>query len=272
MTGGEGPLVPPKLNVVVPFTRLWVVDSFLAMFDQIDFGSPKEVNVLFYNDTDDRELTTRLVAWAKANEVKFGRTRVFTSGLPKLDEWGSYEHIVKRRERIIAMRKTCAELLLDYVEYSFFLEDDTFVDRDAFQRLFSSIKDNPEVGLVSGVEANRHAFPCLGLWHIEPLEDPQVVKTAQYRTGGIQELDGTGMYCFITRTALYKAADFRYESECLGPDNCFGWDLRKQGLKVLVDWRVICAHKTELGDPLYPGPDAQQIVWRKEGEDWAVQY
>lgn len=264
------PLVEmPRAYAVVPFTRLWMVNEFLEMFGKIDFGDSSEVALLFYNDTDDVFIQTILTFWLEHNSDKFAGAQVWFTNEPKLDENGDYNHILKRRNRIIEMRQKCAELMLPS-EYAFFLEDDTLVKPDAYQKLLGAIVGDPKVAIVSGVEMNRHAYPILGLWHIQPVHDPQTIQTARYQAKGITEVDGAGMYCYVTRTALYKKANFRFEAECLGPDNCYGWDLRKEGWKVLVDWSVKCAHRVQNKGSIMPSAKAKQATWKKQDDVWAL--
>lgn len=253
------------LSIFVPFTRLWLVDEFLDNFDKIDnVVSPSNTELVFFNDTDSIELDEKLLAYFEKRKDKFGGMTLYTSGKPLLDELGDNNHIKKRRQRIVDMKNKSRELIGDSY-YIFCLEDDTFVEPHAIGRLMRLCRGN--VGLASGVEMSRWGYKIIGAWEIEPIEDPTKVTSVPFKETGLQNVDSTGWYCYITKTRLYKEATYHFDAECLGPDVCYGWDLRKQGWEVLINWDNKCYHKSHWGD-FYPSKDAKVVTYTKTNEVW----
>lgn len=243
-----------KYSVFVAFSRLWLADDFLRMFDALDI--PKDVTeVCFYNDTEDQALYDKLHSWMNNNHGKWVAVKLFTSNAPRVREYD----VPERRDRIVTMKKNSVQMIGDS-EYVFCLEDDTFVEPDTFKRLLGLIEDKPGVGVVSGVEVGRWNIPVYGVWKIDPLDKPTKVSTMPHKDSGIQEVDGLGWYCYITPTKLYKEADYHYEAECIGPDVAFTLDLRRRGYKALADWSIKCKHVSRHGI-LEPNSEVKVAEW-----------
>ncbi len=260
------PISKCETSIFVPFTRPRIVDDFLAMFEKIDIDWAT-TEIIFYNDTDSEELRDKLAGFAKSHE--FCRLSLPMSHQPSLDELGDQNHANRRRERVIAMRHKAQEFIGD-TKYLFCLEDDTFVPPQAFKRLRALLDADPQVGLASGVEAGRWAYKHIGAWHMEPVDEPQRVSSLPYQEEGITEAEGTGMYCYVTYTDLYKEATFRNEAEPLGPDVLYGLDLRRKGHKVLVDWSVACEHRSVNGS-LMPKDATEVVAYCKRDGAWVLE-
>jgi hypothetical protein len=175
--------------------------------------------------------------------------------------------MARRRNRIVEMKRNSINIIGNS-EYVFGLEDDALVPTDAFSRLLGHIDNKSSVGIASGVQMGRWRTQMVGVWKIEPVIEPRIVRTVPFNGG--DEADGVGWYCYVTRTNLYKRANYRYEAECLGPDVCYAWDLRKQGYKVAIDWSVICPHVTQYGIFIPREDNTETIEWVKEGDSWNV--
>ena len=253
---------PLLTSIVIPFTREWVVDDFLAMFEKIDFGLKTAIELIFYNDSDNIKLQEKLLKWITVNGDAFGAHKIYMSGNPLLPEAGDGHNVTMRRERIVEMKRNTAKLVGNSF-FVFCLEDDTFVAPDTYKKLLRHIQ-KPNVGLASGVELGRWAYSVIGAWSITPLEDPETVETIPYCKSGIQEVSATGWYCYITKTNLYKKAEYRFEAECFGPDVCYGWDVSRSGREVLVDWSIVCEHRQVNGDSLYPNSRALVVSYFKD--------
>lgn len=252
----------PKYSIFVPFTRGWFVDDFLLNFQRM-VVTWENAEVVFINDSANLELQEKLLAWLQKYKDNVDGAKLYTTNMPAL---GEHDLVSMRRERIVRIKQLSTELIGDSL-YTFCLEDDTIAPLDALARLENAMQSDERVGLASGIQVGRWADPIIGAWQIEPLHEPTTVRTVPYRGMGWQPVDGTGWYCYLTRTELYKAADYRFEADCLGPDVCYGWDLRRQGYKVLVDWEVPCAHVTQSGS-IYPDKDVRVCTWHKEGSSW----
>lgn len=255
-------------SIFVPFTRLWACDDFLKMFNKIDLDC-LETEVIFFNDTHDLVLQDKLQKYVRIHKRLFGDMRLEMSGMTKLGESGDLNHANKRRGRIIQMRYRAQELISD-TQYLFCLEDDTFVPPTAFRRLRSLLDAESSTTLVSGVECGRWAYKHIGAWHIDPLDNPQKISSLPYQLHGTSYADGTGMFCYMTYTDLYKRAQFRNEAEPLGPDVCYGLDLRRKGYTIVVDWETPCEHKSIFGNRL--AKDASEVVtYHKQGDAWSAE-
>jgi hypothetical protein len=265
------PARPLVTSVFIPFTREWAVRDFLKMLGDIEFGVRSSVELVFYNDTADPELQNVLSKWLIENCGEFAGAKLYQSNNQRLPEVGDVHLATMRRERIVEMKKKSKELIGDSF-FVFCLEDDTFVAPDAYMRLYSHMK-NTKVGIASGVEMGRWAYPMIGAWNITPLNDPIKVETVPYRTGGVQRVTSPGWYCYMTKTNLYKKADYRFEAECLGPDVCYGWDVSKLGQEALIDWDVKCDHRQPDGSSIWPGDGARVLTYERDAVGaWAVNF
>lgn len=254
----------PEYTLFVPFTRLWFVDRFLLNLERMEL--PWEaVDVLFYNDTNNAELQSKLLSWLERFKPILNGARIYQSGNPPL---GEFDVMQARRDRIVRVKQHSAKLIGNS-KYVFCLEDDTIAPTDALERLEHYFLADPLTAVASGVQVGRWAYRIIGAWEISPLLDPTNVRTVAYQGTGAQEVDGTGWFCYLTTTQLYKATKYRYEAECLGPDVCYGWDLKKNGYKVFLDWDVSCAH-VAIDQTFYPDNSVGVAEWRKTDGIWTV--
>lgn len=251
----------PKYSLFVPFTRLWAVDRFLLNLTYLEMDW-KRTEVIFYNDTRDYELQQRLEDWGNKFKPIVAGAYVYMSEQPAL---GEHDLIGTRRNRILKMKQQSTELIGNS-QYVFCLEDDTICPPDAFTRLQKPFQDK-NTGLVSGVQVGRWKYRIIGAWDITPLHNPTTVQTVPYGGTGLQAVSGTGWYCYLTQTELYKSADYRSEAECLGLDVCYGLDLARQGRGVYIDWNVPCAHITQ-SETLFPDSTTTMATWVKAENGW----
>lgn len=255
----------PVYSLFVPFVRYWCVQRFLVSLLTMDLPR-QSMEIVFFNDTRDVLLQQILHNWLLQHGQDFNGATLYQSGREIPNEFD----IAYRRTRICVMKEKSKELIANS-KYIFGLEDDTIAPPNAFTRLLEHITANSSCAVVSGVEVGRHTIPFIGVWTIEPLEDPIKISSVPYMSKGTQEVDGCGWYCYITPTDLYKQAHYRYEAECLGPDVVYAWDQRRAGYKVLVDWNVLCNHMMENGKWLIPSNNTAQIVWDKYNNDWILE-
>lgn len=154
----------------------------------------------------------------------------------------TYDHSpAPRRQRIAEVKEISKDLIGDS-QYVFGLEDDTLCPPNALTRLVKFMDAVPEAGMIEGVEVNRWGFKVLGAWKVDDVHNPTKIGTIPFKAGGYDEIDGGGMYCYLTPTKLYKMAEYHNEQSPFGVDVNYGLDLRKQGLKCFIDWAVKCEH------------------------------
>jgi hypothetical protein len=252
----------PLYTLFVPFTRLWFVDNFLFNLERMSLNWTY-TEVVFYNDTNDKELQKKLVDWCVKLKPILGGAKVYMSNKKAPGEWDS---VTTRRDRIVAMKEYSKELIGNS-EMVLCLEDDTIAPANTLDMLEHYMKGYPDVGMASGVQVGRWAYRVIGAWDITPIDNPTHVCTVPFRGAGAQFVDGVGWYCYLTTTELYKAATYRYEAECLGPDVCFAWDLRKQGYKVIIDWDVKTAH-VATDRTFYPDQFVKTEHWDLIDDSW----
>lgn len=254
----------PTYSLFIPFTREWMVEDFLNSLDGMKVPL-SETEFVFYNDTDNRSLQWILTDYLNEKLPYINGAKVYMSGNRAPTEID----VNIRRERIVAMKNKSKDLIADS-KFVFCLEDDTFVsDPDALSKLITQISSDETIGFVSGVERGRWGFGIIGAWKMDDYTNPSWVSTLPYKETGIEEVDGAGWYFYVTRTPLYKQADYRFEAECLGPDVCYVMDVRRQGYRCLVDWSIPCGHRHG-SITLYPAHDCIVVEWAKTDNGWAI--
>lgn len=158
-------------------------------------------------------------------------TKPTTSNIPRL------------RNRIAEVRNQTKELIGD-TDFVFSFEDDSEVPKSALVKLLEDHEKlfvREEVGVVSGVQVGRHSRKILGAWHADDFIFPSELTTLSTKEKGLVEVDGTGFFCFLTPTSLYKSIRFGWK-EPVGPDVWYGLRLRERGYANYVDTTVICPH------------------------------
>ena len=254
----------PVFSVFIPFTRLWVVERFLLSLEAMELDKPN-TELIFYNDTRDEALQKALEEWLQTFGQDFNGAGLYQSGKQLPNEFD----VAYRRERICAMKENSKTLLSDS-SYVFCLEDDTIAPPNSFKKLLKLISSDNNLAVVSGVEVGRWAIPTIGAGELDSLEDPQRYATVPYRASGVQNVDTCGWYCYMTPTALYKAAHYRQASEVLGPCETYTWDQRRAGYEALIDWELPCEHILEDGTSLIPNENNDTVIWNKTGSGWIM--
>ena len=228
----------PIYSLFLPITRKWFFDTFIRSIHDIDLPKNR-VEVIFYLDTNDKELEQMVLLQAKIMALNgFNGVGIFTSGKDQPGEYGQRD---ERRKRIIEMREKTKEIIKG--QYIFSVEDDTIVPRYAFKKLSKIIETGSNVGFVTGAEVGRWGIECVGAYQFTEEKGKLVAFKSLMPSEGVQSIDAGGMYCYIARTDLYKKIKFRNESE-LGPDMLFVLDIKKTH-NAFIDWSVKCEHHTK---------------------------
>lgn len=270
----KSPNQPLINSIFIPFTRdIMRVGPFIMMLQTLEIDFPPLTEMVFYNDTDDQQVQDYLIDYLKGTWR--GPAKIYMSGLPRLDEAGDQTHANRRRDRIVEMR-TKAKEMIGNSAFLFLLEDDTFVSTDSLMKIKDNLLAEHDLALVSGVETGRWAYKHIGAWNCDRDRDGEIESVKSLRYGPkmaevdyLQHCDGTGMYCMVTYTDLYKAATFRNEAMPLGPDMNYGFDLRKQGYRVAVNWGVECEHQSIFGTFL-PEDSTDVVAYQKRDGVWSL--
>ena len=258
----------PKISIFVPFTRERLVDEFLEMFDGLELPHA-DCELVFYCDSNSSQLRTTLKQYVYDNSEKYNGAVIYHSGNNPPEEASAYT----RRQRITAMKEHSKLFISDSSKYVFSLEDDTFpLDKNCFYTLCDTAKKS-NVGYVSGVEPGRWGFKVIGGWRGDDINNLKRFGTIPYMPPetGIEEIDGGGFYCYITRTDLYKSIKYSFSADCFGPDVSYVLDVRRLGYKAYIDWSVVCAHKT-YNTALLPDSNCVVAEWFKNDRNhWELQ-
>lgn len=260
-----------KIMCVVPVTRYWALNHLGESLKKLQVPDDVELTYYFYVDSPDPRIKNGLHYWTEQLPQVCA---VQYSGNPE----PSSTRIALRRERIVAMHKALASVVAgSSVDYVFGIEDDTILPEYALSRLWRFIKGKANVGLVQGVQCGRWGYKMVGAWRVDDINDPSIVLTMPYiavnrEHSFMEQIDGGGMYCYLTPARLFAEADYRVEGVCLGVDMLYGLDLRRQGYENYIDWSVVCPHN-DFGVLITPdsGKPMEQLIYRKNGDEWDME-
>lgn len=160
----------------------------------------------------------------------------------------NYDHTVPgsiplRRKRIAEVHNESKEIIsaMDG-QFVLGLEDDTVFTNLCVERLYRPFTENKKVGFVSAYEAGRWHNKIIGIWGFDHPQSPTQCWT-ELPGKDYQEIDGAGMYCYLTPTDLYMEHDYYSEDwQPWGPDVNYGLWLRQKGFDNYVDWSQPCGH------------------------------
>lgn len=221
-----------KISIVVPISRPHFVDLVkenLSKLAKSDYEC--ELVVLVDNP--------------RIGELSFeGFNRVTIERIPPVPKIPS-GNTTKIRNRIAEIRNVSRETVGD-TDFVFSFEDDTVLPKQALTTLvksFNKLAESTEVGLVSGVQVGRHGARIIGAFRADSLQFPEEFTTiGKEELRSTVEVDGAGMYCYLTTTKLYKEAKYGWE-EPVGPDIWYGMLLRLKGLRNFLIPEVTCGHR-----------------------------
>lgn len=152
--------------------------------------------------------------------------------------------IPDRRRHITNIHNQFKEILVDS-DWLFSIEDDGILPIDALAKLAKFVKNNKDVGMITGVELGRWGVPYVGAWRVDDVSNAREVISVENKSTEplIEKIDACGLYCALINTQYYKQHDF-YTYNGLGPDVNLGLFLRQQGLENYIDWSIHVTHLT----------------------------
>lgn len=150
--------------------------------------------------------------------------------------------IPDRRRHIMNIHNQVRELIEDF-DWVFSVEDDGVLPTDALEKLLKRARYYKNVGMVTGVELGRWGTPYVGAWVVNDVNDTTKISSLENKSsvGGVQKIDGCGLYCALIRADLYKEHEFRIDNG-LGPDVNLGLFLRQRGFNNYIDWSIHVVH------------------------------
>lgn len=259
------PTIDPKHTLFIAWTRISFVEQMLNNINGLVLPY-KDTEIVFYVDTDNKELWQRLYNWAVLNQFVYNGICMIKSGNQAPENYSP----IPRRERIIKMKEDSKQYI-SASEYVFCIEDDTKVPYLAFPTMLRHFKRR-NVGFVQGVQMGRWGLNVLGAWKLDYLDDPTTIETMPFK-GEWVDIDGGGMFCYLTPVELYKSHKYYYwTAEPGGPDATYGFELRKKGYRCIMDFRLLCDHYTDQGI-LIPTPHNIMVAkWHKRGSQWVADH
>ena len=139
-----------------------------------------------------------------------------------------------------------------YTDTFFQIEDDTITPPDTFKRLYKLLMADSKVGFVTAIETGRNSrnyVPTRVGVHKIIMKKGRLIKRDSYdpNTKGVQEIDSSGVYCFVARTRAYKSGFIDYEApqkafSLFAMDNVLTYNMKRHGWKLLADFGCWCGH------------------------------
>lgn len=257
---------PEKVVIICPVTRLAVKKLFYELDALI--CDRANTRLVLYVDTGNPTILD-ICNQYKQYQGNFEEIVVEKSG----NETVPHFKISRRRDRIAQGKEDCKKFIGD-ADYVMGIEDDCRIPKDAMQRLLGHIQKK-DVGFVQGVQVGRWYTKYIGAWKFDNLYNPSRIYSLPYRDAWskwlpkhLEDIDGGGFYCYMTKASLYKDADYKWKDP-LGPDVWYGVGLRKKGYKCLMDWGLVIGHDT--GEILYPDDKVKQVVYNKDKKGWSLE-
>lgn len=223
-----------KITTVLPVSRTQYLDRVLDSLQNQTY-LPHNLVVVF-DGHDSEYLTVR---------NKIVQLEGFDEKLVVLSNSLEQAHSIPDRRRHIAnIHNQMGELIAD-CDWVFAIEDDGILPPDALEKLVKNAEKLEDVGVVSGVELGRWGIPYVGAWRVDDVFEPKKVYSLDNKAleGGVEELDGCGMFCALVRADCYKSHPF-FATNGLGPDVNLGIYIRQQGYKNYIDWSIHVTHLT----------------------------
>lgn len=248
-------------TIVMPVSRPDFMRRIFAQLDMMECDAEK-TNLLVYVDGDLQLYNDArtFVLHSRFHEKLCVYRR---KGLPNVN------HILSRRRRIAEIHNELKGIV-GACDYLLLLEDDTLFPLNMLPRLHKLYSMVPHAGFITGVQIGRWGFIVPGIWQVDnPYDVQRINSMLPNKEKPFEEIDASGLYCMMTKPALYKSCDFKPFDSILGPDVSYGIHLRTQGYKNYVDWTLNTSHLTKRGEIKIGAVELQQITFKKiEPERW----
>lgn len=222
-----------KITTILPVSRIQFLDRVLESLQNQTYKPDNLIVVFDGHDSEYIAVRNKIVELKGIDKVV-----VVSNSLALAHS------IPDRRRHITDIHNQIREIMAD-CDWVFSIEDDGIFPPDALAKLVKNVETLEDVGMVSGVELGRWGMAYVGAWRVNDVFEPKVITSLENKTaeGGIEELDGCGMYCALIRADSYKTHEF-FTNNGLGPDVNLGFYLRRQGFKNYIDWSIHVTHMT----------------------------
>ena len=234
---------PKKIDwtFVSVISREFTLKRYFSCLSRLDMPKDK-MHWFIYVDSEDKSLIKKLKRYAEREGKNFYSWRMFITYREPLADTFYIKRAKRQRKNFITIMRELRNIQTT-TPYFFMLEDDTIVkNKNAFWELSRHLKEG--VAMVLGVEASRSDIKCLGVAKLKWSGDKLLERhTLKPKRKGIEEVDGTGWYCFVGRLSAFRdeyLPDVFYSWANSDVISC--WKLRQWGWKILVNWGIWCDH------------------------------
>jgi hypothetical protein len=228
----------PEFTFSLMFSRPWALDKYILCMNKLEI--PKNTEAIVLIDSQDQVLYT----WLKnffTNSKKFAGAKLIRTGNNPLPE---FANVAQRRARIKQnwhriLTEARGEILLGS-------EDDSLPQPDAYIKLLETLKQE-KAHFVQGNIIGRWGVRLCPAWKVIDVNcKPVVLYSEKEKSEGLDEVQGTGWYCFVTYTDIFRKYDIPLDDNLpLGPDVKLGYLLSHSGYKLLHRWDIKVEHFTE---------------------------
>lgn len=254
----------PILTLFCAFTRRWAIDDWLDNLAKVEHD-PSLMNLAVIVDSEQPYIVKAIQRFAETHGYR-------SLHLKHNTQWAVAETGVARRRQRIADIHEQAKDLVSKCDGDIVLgfEDDTCMDRlPNFFRLYDPLERHI-TGFVEGVQMGRWGTAMIGAWRADDMRNPKQIETLLPPTpdsesiflqgDGYESITGGGWYGYATfRDLFLQAPYFTSPSFPWGPDVNFGFWVRQQGYKCLIDWQTVFGHH-DFNTVMYPDDPKAHLV------------
>jgi hypothetical protein len=242
-------------------SRPWAVNRYLETVKQLEL--PEDIEAVIVVDTQIHSARRKIYEYFREDKRFVGVKIIYTNNhrLPENSQ------VYLRRQRIIDnWHLILTELRGDIVIAT---EDDSLPDRDAYTKLLETL-EKEKADFVQGNIIGRWGARICPAWRVGEKDGrPVVVWNEEEKKNGLSNIQGVGWYCFVAPAdVVRKYAMVVDDTLPLGPDVRFGYQLYRNGFKILHRWDVKVEHFGQ-DFTYYPGKiQTEQKMWIKDNETW----
>ena len=244
------------ITLVITCSKMAMLPFFFKSLRAIDL--PREdMHLLIYDNTNDPMYLEKLqeeideLSCPKCRQFKSIRLyKSFVKSKMTLKGAGNEKFSKTQLANIWHMWQKIYHMV--YTDVFFQLEDDTIVQPDTFKRLYGLLMSNSKIGFVTAIETGRNSLPYtptrVGVHKIIMKGSRLILRDSfDPDTKGIQEIDSSGVYCFVARTKAYKSGFIDYEApqkafSLFAMDNVLTYNMKRHGWKLYADFDCWCGH------------------------------
>ena len=170
------------------------------------------------------------IAQSDYTDVTYSQETVGEPGIAELPRAKVSREVSQVMARIY--NRMAREVTTDYV---WIVEDDVFPPVDACKRLLQSF--DQDTASVTGAYLSRSSRTYVA-WDFSQRQISQL-------QSGVQQVGGNGFGCVMIRGQLIRDTVFTATIDCPAYDNAFYYRLPTTGMKALLNWDVLCEHRTQ---------------------------